>query len=77
RDGVGLNKLQFTTRIPISLGLTLLFSNSSSKAPNITISSSAWASFMDVPPLKLSNHPALMNLLVVRHSVFSKLKDCP
>ncbi|OMO54693.1 hypothetical protein CCACVL1_27633, partial [Corchorus capsularis] len=38
REGVGLNKLLFTTRIPISLGFTPVFAKSSSTAPKITVS---------------------------------------
>ncbi|KAF7817334.1 hypothetical protein G2W53_031303 [Senna tora] len=45
-DGVGLKMLQFTTRTPTSLGRTLVFSNSWSSAPNITMDASARPSFM-------------------------------
>uniref|UniRef100_A0A2P2QQP1 3-ketoacyl-CoA synthase 1 n=1 Tax=Rhizophora mucronata TaxID=61149 RepID=A0A2P2QQP1_RHIMU len=56
-DGVGLNKLQFTIRMPMSLGLTPVLAKSASSAPNMTDSASARASFMlkfgglDVIPL--------------------------
>ncbi|KAF4394125.1 hypothetical protein F8388_017938 [Cannabis sativa] len=43
RDGVGLNKLQLTTNIPISLRLTFVLANNSSIAPNTTISTSSLA----------------------------------
>uniref|UniRef100_A0A7C9CZH1 Uncharacterized protein n=1 Tax=Opuntia streptacantha TaxID=393608 RepID=A0A7C9CZH1_OPUST len=46
-DGVGLNKLQFTTKIPISLGLTPVVAKRSSRAPNITSSASFLAAAID------------------------------
>ncbi|KAL4377909.1 hypothetical protein GQ457_02G001410 [Hibiscus cannabinus] len=45
-DGVGLNKLQFTIRMPMSFGLTPIFMKSWSAAPNTTASASAQASSM-------------------------------
>lgn len=47
RDGLGLNKLQFTMKIPISLGSTPVFLNSELRAPNITNSASCLASYID------------------------------
>lgn len=35
-EGVGLNRLQFTTKIPMSFGFTLVEANKLSSAPNIT-----------------------------------------
>uniref|UniRef100_A0A7C9AQ58 Uncharacterized protein n=1 Tax=Opuntia streptacantha TaxID=393608 RepID=A0A7C9AQ58_OPUST len=45
-DGVGLNILQFTTRMPTSLGRIRVFSNNSSRAPKITKDASSRPSFM-------------------------------
>ncbi|KAK8565649.1 hypothetical protein V6N12_059204 [Hibiscus sabdariffa] len=36
KDGAGLNKLQFTMRMPTSFDLTPIFSKSESSAPNMT-----------------------------------------
>jgi hypothetical protein len=46
-DGVGLNRLQFTTRIAMSLGLTPVLAKSWSRAPNMTVSASLRALAMD------------------------------
>ncbi|KAJ0607974.1 hypothetical protein HanPSC8_Chr03g0106421 [Helianthus annuus] len=46
-DGVGLNRLQFTTKIPISFGLTLVDLNRLSRAPNITSSASFLAAAIE------------------------------
>ncbi|RYQ87676.1 hypothetical protein Ahy_B09g095203 [Arachis hypogaea] len=46
-EGVGLNKLQFTTRTPISLGLIFVLAERLSKAPNITFSASSLAAAME------------------------------
>ncbi|RYQ99203.1 hypothetical protein Ahy_B07g087097 [Arachis hypogaea] len=46
-EGVGLNKLQFTTRTPISLGLIFVLAKRLSKAPNITFSDSSLAAAME------------------------------
>lgn len=47
REGVGLNKLQFTTTILMSFGLTLVLEKRSSSAPNITYSTSFLAAAME------------------------------
>ncbi|KAK6912644.1 Histone H2A/H2B/H3 [Dillenia turbinata] len=47
KDGVGLNKLQFTIKIPMSLGFTEVLTKSSSRAPNMTASASFLASAID------------------------------
>nr|KYP33091.1 hypothetical protein KK1_046095 [Cajanus cajan] len=46
-DGVGQKRLQFTIRIPMSLGFTVVLANSSSIAPNITSSASFLASAIE------------------------------
>ncbi|KAL4290555.1 hypothetical protein GQ457_14G018410 [Hibiscus cannabinus] len=71
REGEGLNKLLFTTRIPISPGFTPVFPKTSSIAPNITASVSFLASFIvliigicikAVEPYVLSPKPDLSNI---------------
>lgn len=47
RDGLGLNKLQFTMKIPTSLGSTPVFLNSELRAPKMTSSASCLASNID------------------------------
>lgn len=47
RDGLGLNKLQFTMKIPTSLGSIPVFLNSELRAPKITNSDSCLASYID------------------------------
>ncbi|EYU45169.1 hypothetical protein MIMGU_mgv1a015965mg [Erythranthe guttata] len=46
-EGVGLNKLQLTTRMPICFGLTFVLRNKLSSAPNITCSASSRAACID------------------------------
>ncbi|KAI5388505.1 hypothetical protein KIW84_074262 [Lathyrus oleraceus] len=45
-EGVGLNKLQLTTSIPISLGLIFVLAKRLSRAPYITCSDSSLAETM-------------------------------
>ncbi|GFY89700.1 3-ketoacyl-CoA synthase 17 [Actinidia rufa] len=47
REGVGLNKLQFTISIPMSFGLILVETKRLSRAVNITVSASSRAAAME------------------------------